>query len=301
MKVQVDLKMTPKLTDNLPVQSDAELIRLFERDQRRRGLTISTIDVRRRFLGQFLTEHKGTFKQATTESIQVWLDRSKIATKSRVWRVSTLHSFYAWALDVGYLRTDPTAKIVRPRVRRTLPRPIHDDHLVLALEQADPLMLCWLLLAALQGLRCREIAGLERDDVQEELNLLRIVDSKGGNERAMELHPDVLAALQALPMPQAGAVFRRPRMLDRYPPYYVSQLIGAHLRRVTGLEHIGAHQLRHWFGTKYYAESHDLRSTQEMLGHQSPNTTAIYSAWDRGAAGAHIRALKIDWHHTDAA
>jgi len=38
-----------------------------------------------------------------------------------------------------------------------------------------------------------------------------------------------------------------------------------------------AHQLRHWFGTNLYAQSHDIRITQEMLGHASSATTAIYT------------------------
>jgi site-specific recombinase XerC len=45
-----------------------------------------------------------------------------------------------------------------------------------------------------------------------------------------------------------------------------------------------------WFGTNLYAESHDIRRTQEMLGHESPTTTAIYTKFDQ-AAGVAVRAL----------
>jgi hypothetical protein len=51
-----------------------------------------------------------------------------------------------------------------------------------------------LSLAAYQGLRCQEIAGIERDDVLEAKGLLRVVKGKGGHERILPLHPEALAA-----------------------------------------------------------------------------------------------------------
>jgi site-specific recombinase XerD len=51
-----------------------------------------------------------------------------------------------------------------------------------------------------------------------------------------------------------------------------------------------AHTLRHRFGTKAYQHSSDLRVVQELLGHHSPATTAIYTEVSddsrRGAAEA---------------
>jgi integrase len=54
-----------------------------------------------------------------------------------------------------------------------------------------------------------------------------------------------------------------------------------------------AQQLRHWFGTGIYAVSHDIRLTQELLGHQSPNTTAIYVAWAAVDAAPAVASLRI--------
>ena len=51
------------------------------------------------------------------------------------------------------------------------------------------------------------------------------------------------------------------------------------------------HQLRHWFGTHTYRASLDLRMTQELLGHSSPNTTTIYAAWSPGAAVPIVQGL----------
>jgi integrase len=54
-----------------------------------------------------------------------------------------------------------------------------------------------------------------------------------------------------------------------------------------------AHQLRHWFATNVFAIGHDLRLTQELLGHADPSTTAIYTAFDRGGASKAVMGLQI--------
>ena len=46
-----------------------------------------------------------------------------------------------------------------------------------------------------------------------------------------------------------------------------------------------AHMLRHWFATTAYEESgSDLRMVQELLGHSSPTTTAMYTRWSQTRA-----------------
>ena len=90
------------------------------------------------------------------------------------------------------------------------PRPADTGDIRRVLESADPMERCWLLLAGLQGLRCKEIAGLRREDVIDAKGLLRIL-GKGDRERVLPLHPDVLAGLRALPMPRTGYIFVRPR------------------------------------------------------------------------------------------
>jgi site-specific recombinase XerC len=41
--------------------------------------------------------------------------------------------------------------------------------------------------------------------------------------------------------------------------------------------HATPHQFRHYFASEVYDVTRDLRLTQELLGHASPHTTAIYT------------------------
>ena len=82
----------------------------------------------------------------------------------------------------------------------------------------------------------------------------------------------------------------------RHTPVTVSVAIRSYFDEL-GIE-ASAHQLRHWFGTGIYAVTHDIRLTQELLGHQSPDTTAIYVAWAAVDAAPAVAALKIGSHGT---
>jgi integrase len=127
----------------------------------------------------------------------------------------------------------------------------------------------------------QEIAGLQRDDILErhEPPVLVVTAGKGDRERVVPLHPDVLAALRVFGMPKQGPVFIGSRTGAQLSPAAMSHAVGRYFRSL-GIDATG-HQLRHWFGTNVYRTSgKDLRATQELLGHSSPTTTAIYAAWN---------------------
>ena len=89
-------------------------------------------------------------------------------------------------------------------------------------------------------------------------------------------------------MPRSGWIFLRPNG-GPYKPEDLSHEFNAFLR--ANDVPATAHQLRHWFGTNLYGQTHDLRLTQEMLGHSNLATTAIYTQFDRRAAATAIGQL----------
>lgn len=242
---------------------------------RRRNLAAGTI-YKRRIVGRRFADwlHPRPLTAATPADVELFLDGRRIAPRTRYDWCSHLHMIYEWALRHDHATVDPTAMVIRPKVDRLLPRPIADDDLAEALRQAPTLMRAWLLLGSLAGLRVSEIAGLERSDLLEADMLLRIL-GKGRRERLVPLHAEVLDALRRCVLPRSGHLFVRPQGTP-YPPAMVSREISLFLESV-GID-ATAHQLRHWFGTKTYRECRDLRTVQELLGHASPTTTAIYTA-----------------------
>jgi integrase/recombinase XerC len=231
-----------------------------------------------------------SFTAACEEDVQRFLDERRISARTRYAYLSNLHCFYQCAIRCGLAVSDPTFTILRPKLPRYLPRPIGDGDLQVALATAGTVMRAWIVLGAYGGLRCAEIAKLQRGDVIEGERLLRI-HGKGDKERFVPMHPEVEMALRVAGMPRSGPVFRRPRG-GPFPPAMVSREISLFLRSV-GID-ATAHQLRHWFGTKTYQACRDIRVVQELLGHASPTTTAIYTAFSRDDAAAAVMALGLD-------
>lgn len=185
--------------------------------------------------------------------------------------------------------SDPTARIARPRVDRRLPRPIGGPDLRAAMAAAGPMLRAWLTLGALQGFRCKEIAGLRVEDLVLDGDPLLVVSCpKGHRQRSVPLHPDVVAALDAYGLPRSGFVFLNGGV--RFTPYQVSR-VGNRFLRTVGVA-ATMHQLRHWFGTSTYRATKDLLLVQNLLGHASPVTTAVYAAF-APAGGDAVRALSI--------
>lgn len=105
---------------------------------------------------------------------------------------------------------------------------------------------------------------------------LRIL-GKGGHERVVPMRPDVLASLHAMGLPRAGRLFRRDAG-GGFTGEQMSRWLNGYLHGTADVD-ASAHQLRHWFGSRAYEECRDLRVVQELLGHASPTTTAVYTAF----------------------
>jgi integrase/recombinase XerC len=265
--------------------------------QERRGNLPASIKKRQDSLRSFaFWLEPRTLFEVTREDIETFLDARRgmdgrpLRGRTRYSWLSDLHVFYTWAINEELTDRDPTLAIIRPKLRRNLPRPISDEDLGRALAEAPPVMRAMVSLAAYQGLRCQEIAGLTREDVLDTRDpaVIVVVKGKGGSQRVIPLHPEVLAALRCMPMPRSGPLLRTPKGVP-HSPVSVSVAM-RHYFAGLGIE-ATAHQLRHWFGTGIYSASKDIRLTQELLGHQSPTTTAIYVAWAAVDAAPAVAAL----------
>lgn len=278
-----------------PTADDTEtLLQRWRLLQARRGIGEATIDKRRQrllVLAEYLCPR--SVLEATAEDIEQMLDGRSIGPKTRYIYLSDYSVFFRAMVGDGLATTDPTEGIVRPRQRTGLPRPISDEDLHHAIQTATPTIAAALTLAAYQGLRAMEIAHLQREDVLDsnEPAVLYVSQGKGGKDRVLPLHPEVMPALGRAGLPTSGSVLQRPRG-GGYPAADLSRAVNHHLRSCD----IDAtlHQVRHWFGTKAYQASRDLRLVQALLGHSSPTTTAIYAQYAAEGAEPTVRSLRVN-------
>lgn len=216
-----------------------------------------------------------------------------LCAESRRSYVCQLRVFYGWALDEGLIEKDPTRVLIIPKVPRGRPRPISEPALQRALAGASPHVRVWLALAAGAGLRAMEIAGLCREDIQDQAGMPHlVVRGKGSKVRIVPLSGWVLAELQSYGLPASGPLFQSPRTPGvPVTAHQVSQMTNRYLHGIGIAETI--HKARHRFATQLHRATRDIRLTQEMLGHVNLSTTAVYVDFDRDEAAAAIEGLTV--------
>lgn len=180
-----------------------------------------------------------------------------------------------------------------PKRPRYLPRPINDTDLALAMVTADPRTRVILALAGFAGLRAVEIARLKRDDVLDRNDPpMLLVHGKGDKPRTVPLSELLLAELRAYGLPNRGPVIRRLDGLHTHvSPSLVSHTANRHLHGIGIPDTL--HSLRHRTGTVLYRKTRDIRLVQDVLGHASPASTAIYTDWSKEDAPRAMEQLAL--------
>ena len=252
---------------------------------RMRRLSRSTIAGREHALRRLAAWCDGTPLAGITEDqLLSWADSLEaegLSPGSRYVFVSHVRSYYAWAYDEEhYQGRNPARRLPLPKMGRRLPRPMSEDKVAAALKIASPYVRVWLELAGWAGLRACEVAGLRGENVHlsgaEPYIHVTADATKGVRERIVQLHPEVAAELRVShDWPDSGPCFRKLDG-DPFPANLVSKMANQTLHQAG----IGDtfHSLRHRFGTVATALGHDLRTTQLLMGHASPVTTAGYAA-----------------------
>lgn len=269
---------------------DAELIAAYIEQMRWQRRSETTITIRRTYLAK-LSRDLGPFGKIKPKKLQAWLadpERDLMASSQAV-LIGCFHGFYTWAIKTKRLKKDPTLRIDKPSQPTGEPHPITDEDLERAFDQSDALMRCWLALGAYAGCRCQEMALLTREDVRDDGRMsLYIAHAKGNKTRHVPLSPKLLEALNGWGMPESGRLWA-------ITPQEMSKAVGGYLhsfnaQRVDG-QPASAHSLRHWFGSKTYQKSKDLRLTMTLMGHVSPATTTGYAAADTSQAAGIVGSL----------
>jgi site-specific recombinase XerD len=201
------------------------------------------------------------------------------------WRTNTLRRrlvelgcFAAWLVDRGYLKRNPVRALTVPKRERPLPRVLewHQAEAAVAREP-DPRDCAILALLAFAGLRRGEVIAASTADYSRESRSLR-VRGKGSKDRVVPLHAFAIGALESY----LGS--RGP--LGASDPLFVSSRgrIGKRpiINAVTRAGHrlgirLHPHLFRHTFATELLNRGADLRVIQTLLGHESLETTEIYT------------------------
>lgn len=187
---------------------------------------------------------------------------------------SSLRAFFGWCAESGHLAANPASGLPPVRVPRGRPRPCPEEALAQALQTAPTKRLRRAIRMGAQcGMRRAEIAGSHTEDLVRDLHGWSLrVTGKGGHVRLVPVPDDLAAEIRDLP---PGWIFPSPSPRHPGKPVTAAHLGKEISRLLPGS--LTTHTLRHRAGTIAYANTHDLRAVQELLGHAKPETTAIYT------------------------
>jgi integrase/recombinase XerD len=184
-------------------------------------------------------------------------------------------------------QTWPVLDLVRPAKRRTLPvvLSLAEVRTLLGLVRDLRVRMCLTTIYSC-GLRLSEGTHLTTHDVDRARMVVRIRRGKGGQDRYVPLAERVLALLRAYWRATAPRYPQLPGEQWLFPNRHATGPLGATtvqkaviaVVRASGLQkHVSVHTLRHSYATHLLEQGVHLRAIQELLGHQSPSTTAIYT------------------------
>jgi len=207
-------------------------------------------------------------------------------------KLSSLRAYFKYLMRHKQIGKDPMAGIRNPKKEQRHPQVLNVDQAVSMMEAAiepDPEGLRDIALAEVlygSGLRISEAIGLDMNDVDS--NVIRVV-GKGRKERIVPLSDAAVKRIRRY-MEQRHAFLkedwsvqalflsvRAGKRLDRRQ----ANRIVAKLGKLAGLpKDVHPHMLRHSFATHMLEAGADLRSVQELLGHENLTTTQRYTHLD---------------------
>jgi site-specific recombinase XerD len=268
---------------------DIELSRRYADILRVRGNSERTIDnyiYALKGFAQFLGER--SLASATADDIMAHQSAIKASGRSdSCVRVATyaLRGFLERVLE----REDAKlAKLPRPREPKRLPEVLSSEEVAAILDAAQsPKYRAAFMLCYGAGLRTDEVVHLLPRHIDSERMLIRVEQGKGKKDRTVMLPQSLLAELRSCWRRYAPKcyLFEGKRPGQPINATSIQRAFRLARERAGVKKRVTPRSLRHAFATHLVERGTNLRVVQALLGHQSLNTTALYthlaSSWLR--------------------
>lgn len=209
-----------------------------------------------------------------------------ISASSRARKLSAIKSFYKYlTVRTKQLTENPVADLEYPKLRKSLPKYLTFDQAARLLQSVSGVNekrdYAILMLFLNCGIRRSELVGLNITDVYEDR--IRVV-GKGNKERFVYFGSACRKAIDAYMVERNKMVLTDNRALfgsrngNRISVSAVHRLVEKALLQA-GLDatQFSAHKLRHTAATMMLSGGVDVKTVQEVLGHENLNTTQIYT------------------------
>ena len=262
--------------------------------------TLRSYNIDLNFFYSELSKKYSSLKIETVKKLDVrdflnvlYIKKEKVATISR--RLSTLRSFYRFALKNEWVRENPLVEIHSPKSEKKLPVTLTYSQIENLLQQPDLSSYLGfrdrtiMELFYSSGLRLSELVSLDRDD----FNLSQLMVKVKGKGKKQRVIPITQTAkkwiLEYLQHPLRGldsnehkaqkdskAVFLN-KWGKRISPRSIDRNFNKYLLMSNLSTKVTPHKIRHTIATHWLENGMDLKTIQQLLGHEVLSTTTIYT------------------------
>jgi integrase/recombinase XerC len=275
--------------------------KFFNYAQYEKRLSSHTVLAYQNDLRQFAEFIKNTFEEfdlvkVKSNHVRSWMiklieDKDTASTVNR--KISCLKSFYKFLLRSELIEVNPTAKVIRPKMPKRLPKDVQQPKLMdvkdfLELNSEDDQYAstrdyAMFMVFYLCGIRRSELIDMTWDKVdliQKQISVM----GKGKKQRFIPMRSELVDILKRykkiqeddLQNVEDNRVFVLLNGKKLYPNF-VYRTIQNHLANVSTQKGLGPHSLRHSFATHLLNEGAELNAIKELLGHGSLAATQVYT------------------------
>lgn len=222
----------------------------------------------------------------TTEVLRSYLRATASLPRTRARKLSTLRTLFRFLLRLGVVEVDPTQELEMPFARKTLPKSLTQAQVESLLESKasdrSPLRdQAMLELLYATGLRVSELVSINLGDLDFRTRRM-IVTGKGSKQRIVLFSDSSVRALTAY---IEGERVRPVESDALFTNASGGRLTARSAHRIVKRNAVNSgmppatttHTLRHSFATHLLDGGADLKTVQQLLGHEDLATTQVYT------------------------
>lgn len=256
---------------------------------------------------KFAIENKMNIINIDYQFIRLYLNHMynlNYANKTMAQHISTLRSFYKYLRSLNIIESNPMTLVSNPKIEKKLPNFLYYKELEQLLDTPDTKTTLGLRDALIlemlysTGVRVSELVNIKLSSINHSTLEITIVGK--GNKTRIVMYGKRCANLLNEYLKRS-----RPELEKETNEYLILgnrgnkinvrevRMIVTSVATKSGLkQHISPHTLRHTFATHMLDGGANLRSVQQLLGHESLSTTTIYTH----VTNEHLRQVYLSAH-----
>ncbi len=241
----------------------------------------------------YLVENNMNYKKINKIDVRnylKYLDNNKLSNKTISRKLSSLRSFYNYLINIKVVNNNIFDTISNPKIEKKLPNYLNYEEIEDLLDgiKLDNIygyrnrLILEMIYST--GIRLSEVINVKLNDINESNNTLKIL-GKGSKERVVFFGEYVNKFLDLYLKNSRNILLNDKKCEYLFVNKFGNRLGKSMIERIVknatkeiSLKHdISVHTLRHTFATHLLNNGADIKTVQELLGHESLNTTEIYT------------------------